>query len=332
MRLIYSISFFCLLGSTMVLGQSDGDTKMPQSGSKLIPIKTEQGSFNVWTKRVGSHDGIKVLLLHGGPGSTHEYWKVFENHFQDVPIEYYYYDQLGSFHSDKPTDPDLWQIDRFVDEVEQVRVALQLDKSNFYLMGHSWGGLLAMEYALAYPQHLKGLVISNMMASIPAYNQYAQDVLMPELDPDVLAELKSIEADNDYQNPRYMDLLTNHHYVNHVLRRPVEQWPTAVNQAFSHLNFEIYLLMQGPSELGASGRLENWDRSQDLKNIKVKTLVIGAQFDTMDPAHMKWMADEIPQARYLHCPEGSHMAMYDDEKTYFEGVTRFLIDVDENRF
>src|SRR4029077_5032883 len=109
-------------------------------------------------------------------------------------IEYYFYDQLGSFYSDQPDQPDLWEIPRFVDEVEQVRVALGLDASNFYLLGHSWGGILVIEYKFAFQQHLKGLIISNMMASIPEYNRYAANVLMPTMDPSVLAQIKELEA------------------------------------------------------------------------------------------------------------------------------------------
>src|SRR5262249_3947603 len=140
-------------------------------------------------------------------------------------IEYYYYDQLGSFFSDQPDDPDLVNLEHYVEEVEQVRKALKLDSGNFYLYGQSWGGCLGMEYALKYQQNLKGLIISNMMASIPKYNEYAQNVLMPQIDPNVLAEIKGYEAAEDYQNPRYMELLMAHHYVYHVLRMPPEAWP-----------------------------------------------------------------------------------------------------------
>ena len=115
-----------------------------------------------------------MLLLHGGPGATHEYFEAFDSYLPAAGIEYYYYDQLGSFYSDQPDEPDLWELPRFVDEVEQVRQALGLDRDNFFLLGHSWGGVLAIEYALQYQQHLKGLIISNMMASIPAYNEYAK--------------------------------------------------------------------------------------------------------------------------------------------------------------
>jgi proline iminopeptidase len=296
-------------------------------GVKMIPVSTPKGTFKVWTKRVGNNPTIKVLLLHGGPGMTHEYFEAFDSFFPGAGIEYYYYDQLGSYYSDQPNDSTLWELPRFVEEVEQVRQALGLTKDNFYLLGQSWGGILAMEYALKYQDNLKGLVISNMMASIPAYVEYAEKVLMPAMDQKVLAEVKALEAKKDYQNPRYMELLIPNHYVQHILRMPPEQWPNPVNRAFGHVNQAVYIPMQGPSELGASGKLAKWDRTKDLGQIKVPTLVIGAKYDTMDPKHMAWMATQLPKARYLECPEGSHLSLYDDQQTYFKGLIQFLKDV-----
>jgi proline iminopeptidase len=305
---------------------------MRSDGVKLIPIDTPKGKFRVWTRRVGDNPRIKLLLLHGGPGGTHEYFEAFDDYFPEAGIEYYYYDQLGSAYSDQPDDPDLWEIPRFVDEVEQVRKALELDHTNFFLLGHSWGGILAIEYALKYQEHLKGLIISNMMSSIPAYNEYANEVIMPALDQDALAEIKRLEAEKKYDDPRYMGLLLQHHYTRHVLRMPPEQWPDSVNRMFEHLNQSVYIPMQGPSELGASGKLVEWDRTRDLQNLAVPTLVIGARHDTMDPAHMEWMSREVKSGRYLFCPDGSHLSIYDDQKTYAEGIISFLSDVDAGRF
>ncbi len=301
-------------------------------GVKLIPIETPSGTFNVWTKRVGNNPTIKVLLLHGGPGATHEYFEAFDSFFPGAGIEYYYYDQLGSAFSDQPNDPDLWEIARFVEEVEQVRQALHLDSRNFYLLGHSWGGILAIEYGLKYQQYLKGMVISNMMASIPAYVEYAEKVLMPAMNQAALAEIKQLEAKEDYSNPRYMELLVPHYYVDHILRMPPDEWPDPVNRAFARINNDVYIPMQGPSEMGASGKLEKWDRTADLGQINVPTLTIGGQYDTMDPKHMEKMAALLAKGRYLYCPNGSHMAMYDDQETYFDGLIEFIRDVDEGRF
>ena len=293
-------------------------------GVKMIPITTPRGTFHVWTKRVGNNPKLKVLLLHGGPGATHEYFEAFDSYFPGAGIEYYYYDQLGSAYSDQPKDISLWTIDRYVDEVEQVRQALHLDKDNFCLLGQSWGGILAMEYALKYQQHLKCLVISNMVDSIPQYNEYANNVLMPAMDQKKLAVVKKLEAEHHTSDPRYMAILGPMHYEQHVLRMPQAQWPEPVTRSFGHINEQIYTLMQGPSELGASGRLLNWDRSKDLRRITVPTLVIGAQYDTMDPKYMASMAKKLPHGQFLLCPKGSHMAMYDDQQTYFDGLIGFL--------
>ncbi|WP_426065274.1 proline iminopeptidase-family hydrolase [Flavobacterium sp. DSP2-3-1] len=303
-------------------------------GIKMIPIKTPKGTFKVWTKRVGNNPKIKVLLLHGGPGLTHELYEAFDGYFPNESIEYIYYDQLGSYYSDQPNDNSLWTNERFVEEVEQVRIALGLDSSNFYLMGQSWGGILAMEYALKYQKNLKGLIISNMMASAPAYNKYAEEVLGPKLPKAVFDQIKTFEKNKDYTNPKYTELLFKYYYTEHILRMPVDQWPESINRTFKHINPNVYVYMQGPSEFGITGNasLKNWDVTARLKTISVPTLVIGAKYDTMDPKHMEWISKEVQNGRFLFCPNGSHLSQYDDPKTYFPGVIKFLKDVDNGEF
>ncbi|HVC03366.1 MAG TPA: proline iminopeptidase-family hydrolase [Candidatus Acidoferrales bacterium] len=297
-------------------------------GARMIPITTPKGDFHVWTKRVGNNPRAKLLLLHGGPAATHEYFEACDSFLPAAGIEYYYYDQLGSAYSDQPDEPELWQIDRFVEEVEQVRVALGLDAHNFFLLGHSWGGILGIEYALKYQRHLKGLVVSNMMSSIPAYNEYARTVLMPAMDQDILAKIKSLEASGDTETPEYMALLEGH-YQEHVLRLPAAEWPEPVNRSFARTNRSIYVPMQGPSELGASGTLVDWDRTESLEEIDVPTLVIAGTHDTMDPAFLEMMAGRFPKGRFLLCRNGGHMSMYDDQPTYFRGLIDFIVDVDQ---
>jgi proline iminopeptidase len=295
-------------------------------GARMIPVNTPAGAFRVWVKRVGNHPDLRVLLLHGGPGATHEYFEACDSYLPAAGIEYYYYDQLGSGFSDQPEEPSLWDLDRFVDEVEQVRQALGLDRDNFVLLGHSWGGILAIEYALHHQQHVRGLVISSMMSSVPAYNAYAEQVLMPGMDQAALAEIKAFEARGETGDPKYMELLNEEHYVHHVLRMPVADWPDPVQRAFAHINPAIYVSMQGPSELGISAEasLAHWERFDELAAIDVPTLVIGARHDTIDPAHMEAMAGRLPRGQYLFCADGSHMAMYDDQQVYFAGLIDFL--------
>lgn len=300
-------------------------------GVKLIPIQTEKGTFNVWTKRVGNNPKIKVLLLHGGPGATHEYFECFDSYFPNEGFEYYYYDQLGSAFSDNPNDTTLWNLPRFVEEVETVRKALGLDANNFYLLGHSWGGILAMEYALKYQQNLKGLIISNMVPSIPDYMQYANEVLGPQLPQAILKQIKAFEAAGKYTDPKYLKIIETYYYPEHVIRMPANQWPDPVKRAMSKINYPLYLRMQGPSEFGVVGDavLKTWDVKSLLHTIKVPTLSIGGEFDTMDPKAMEALSKAVPNGSYLFCPKAAHMAMYDNPSAYFTGLIKFIHNVDQ---
>ena len=319
-------------GSSTTVAQyfNYGDSGVQSAGVKMIPIKTAVGDFKVWTKRFGNNPRIKILLLHGGPAMTHEYMECFESFFPKEGFEFYEYDQLGSYYSDQPKDSSLWTIERFVEEVEQVRQAIGADSTNFYVLGNSWGGILAMEYALKYQQHLKGLLVANMMASAPEYGKYAADVLSKQMGPAVLAEIRAIEAKADFANPRYMELLIPHFYQQHLCR--LKEWPDGFNRTMKHANSEIYVMMQGPSEFGIAGRLAQWDIKNRLKEIKVPTLMIGAKHDTMDPKAMEEQSKLVQKGRYLYCPNGSHLAMWDDQQVFMNGVIQFIKEVGEGKF
>lgn len=303
-----------------------GDTAQVKTGGvQVIPITTPKGRFNVWTKRFGNNPRIKLLLLNGGPGATHEYFECMESFLPQEGIEFIYYDQLGCGNSDNPQDTSMWSLPRYVEEVEQVRQALKLDQDNFYLLGHSWGGILAAEYALKYQQHLKGLVISNMMMSCPAYDQYAEQVLAKQMKPEVLREIRQIEARKDFDSPRYMELLEANFYAEHVCRVPL---PEPAARALGKTNRSLYVTMQGPSEFGISGKLEHWDRVADLPKLTVPVLSIGGRYDTMDPEHMRMVAGKVQHGTALICPQGSHMSFYDDQPTYMAGLTKWILAVD----
>ena len=308
-----------------------GDTGVQSAGIKMIPITTPVGTFKVWTKRFGNNPHIKILLLHGGPAAGHEYMECFESFFPKEGFEFYEYDQLGASYSEQPEDSSLWTIDRYVDEVEQVRKAIGGDSTNFYVLGNSWGGILAMEYALKYQQNMKAMIVADMVASGPDYNKYAQEVLAKQMDPKVLQEIRDIEARKDFSNPRYGELLMPNFYKQHICR--LEEWPDPVVRAFTHLDNtkvskQIYVIMQGPSEFGLSGRLSNWDIKNRLKEIRIPTLMVGAKFDTMDPKAMEEQSKMVQNGTYLYCPNGSHLCMWDDQKIFMDGVIKFIKDVD----
>jgi proline iminopeptidase len=168
-----------------------------------------------------------------------------------------------------------------------------------------------------------------MMMSCPEYGRYAQDVLAKQMKPEVLAEIRQIEARKDFQNPRYMELLMPNFYAEHVLRLPLDQWPEPVNRSFAKMNQSLYVTMQGPSEFGIAGKLTTWDRTKDLPKLSVPVLSIGGKFDTMDPEHMRRIATQVQNGTALICPKGSHMSFYDDQQTYMTGLIKFIKGVDK---
>lgn len=293
--------------------QTKQQKELKTGGVRMIEV---DGKYRVWTKRVGSGK-IKMLLLHGGPGFTHEYFECFEDFLPQNGIEFYYYDQLGSHYSDQPNDDSLWTIERFREEVEQVRKGLGLE--NFYLYGQSWGGMLGIEYALKYRQHLKGLIISNMTASIASYVVYINE-LRKKFPPEVLAILEKYESKKDYEAPEYQETMLSQVYTKHICR--LQPWPEAVERSLRHFNTRVYNVMQGPNEFVITGNFKDWDRWKDLPQIKTRTLLLGGRYDTMNPEDIKRMGTLIPASQVSICENGSHLSMWDDQETYF----RYLID------
>jgi len=284
-------------------------------GSRTVRI---DGKYEVWVKQVGTGE-VPVLTLHGGPGFSHYYLECFEDFLPQAGIGFWYYDQLGCGFSEAPDDAALWSLERYLGEVEQVRRALALER--FVLYGHSWGGLLAMEYALRYPQQLCGLVISNMTGSVAEYVKHAER-LLAALPPAARATIEKHRAAHDFESSEYQQVLMEQIYRRHVCR--LDPWPEPVQRAFRTMNARIYNAMQGPDEFTITGNLKNWDIWSRLPGIKVRTLVIAARHDEMAPEQLARMAKLIPQARLALCGRGSHMCMYDDQQAYFQALLPFL--------
>lgn len=277
-----------------------------------------EGRYEVWVKQVGT-GSIPLLTLHGGPGFNHCYLECLEDFLPQAGVRFWHYDQLGCGFSDVPQDDALWTLPRYVGEVEQVRAALGLER--FILYGHSFGGMLAMEYALRYPRHLAGLVISNMTASVAEYVRHAEQ-LLAALPAPALAVIRRHRARGDYDAPEYQEVLMREVYARHVCR--LDPWPEPVQRAFRMMNAKIYNIMQGPDEFNITGNFRDWDIWARLPGIRTPTLLIGARHDEMDPAQIERMGRLIPGARVFICPAGSHMAMYDDQAAYFGALLEFL--------
>jgi len=317
-----AISSLPSAASASSASQTDGPSdELNPSGIRVAGIRmigVVDGKYKVWTKRMGSGP-VKVLLLHGGPGFTHDYLEAMESFLPQASIEMVYYDQLGCGNSDVPDDPSLWTLDRYLAEVEEVRQGLGLD--NFVLYGHSWGSILGIEYALRYPQHLRGLVISNMTAGTQAYLKHIAALRDQLLSPDERKRLDALEAAKDYDNPDYSRILQQL-YPQMMCR--IQPWPEPVTRAFRIYNKKIYNQMQGKSEFEVTGNLKGWERWDRLHEIAVKTLVLGSQHDEMAPEDMRKMASMMPNATCAICPNGSHLDMWDDQAVYFDHLLAFL--------
>ncbi len=295
-------------------GRADG---VRTGGARRIQIS---GGHEVWVKQVGSGE-IPVLTLHGGPGLPHYYLECFEDFVPPDRVRFWYYDQLGCGFSDRPDDASLWTVDRFRGEVEQVRAALGIDR--FVLYGQSWGGMLAIEYALAYPQHLTGLVVSNMTASIPSYVEHVTQ-LRNALPPGIGSAMKRFEDRGDYEAPEYQELLFGHLYAQYLCR--LDPWPEPAMRSLANLNLQVYNTMQGPSEFAVTGNIKDWDRWANLHRIETPTLLLVGRHDTMAVEDIERMGRLIPNSRVAICENGSHLSLYDDQAAYFGALVPFLLE------
>lgn len=322
-NLLYFLALALCTLSTIFEGKIYSESSMTHH---RIPTNKFEGAefvqldngFRVWTKRVG--DGpIKILTLHGGPGCTHECFECFEEFFPKEKYQIIFYDQLGSYHSDQPEDKSLWTVERFCEEVEQVRRALHLD--NFYLYGQSWGGLLAIEYALKYQHHLKGVIFSNITGSVESYVSYVNQ-LREKLPQEVQDRLRFYEEKEDFLNPEYEKLMFAEVYSRHVCR--LKTWPDSLLRTFAHLNTNVYHTIQGPNEFIVTGNFKDWNRWHDLKKITIPSLIICGRYDTMNPKDIEKMGELIPHSRIKICENGSHCTMFDDQEVYFQTLLHFF--------
>ncbi len=304
--------------SRLILAQG-AQSRVQTGGARTVRV---QGRWDVWVKRVGS-GSVPVLLLHGGPGFNHFYLECFEDFVGASGTTFWYYDQLGCGFSDRPADPALWTIPRYCAEVEEVRQTLGLER--FVLYGHSWGAMLALEYALQHPARVSGLVVSNMADSVEECERYAAS-LIEKLPFSIQEEIASYRKRGAFSDPKYQELLIREVYQRHFCR--LNPWPEPVRRTLRTVNQSIYETLSGPDEFDVTGTLKDWSISpEQLRSLRMPALLIGARYDEMPPARIESMAQMMPGARYALCEQGSHLAMYDDQQAYFQALTGFLRNV-----
>ncbi|WP_370674078.1 proline iminopeptidase-family hydrolase [Pleomorphomonas sp. PLEO] len=278
-------------------------------------VKVE--GYDVIAYEFGTGDEV-VFLANGGPGLPCDYLREAHSCLIDQGYRVIAFDQLGTGASDRPDDPALWTIGRYVEETEKVRRALGLGKVHF--LGHSWGGWLAIDYALTYPEALKTLILEDTVADMPHLITELER-LRAALGSETVAMMQAHEAAGTIDHPEYLAAITLLNY-RHVCR--LKEWPAPVNRSLSDWNMGPYSTMQGPNEFLYIGNLKDWNRVPDLHKITVPTLITCGEHDELTPACALRMKLNLPNAELRVFANASHMPFYENPGDYYPALLAFL--------
>jgi proline-specific peptidase len=292
-------------------------------------MKSPEGKINVelgyqiWYRRVGN-GGIPLLMLHGGPGAGHDYLETLEGLAIERPV--IFYDQLGCGKSDQPADESLWRIERFVAEVDIVRRALGLEQ--IHLLGQSWGGWLAIEYMLTHPAGVVSLILASTSASVPQFVAETKR-LKSELPAEIYETMQRFEAAGDYHHPEYEEA-TMEFYRRHVCR--LDDWPGPLLRSLDNLTANpVYETMNGPNEFMVIGNLKEWDRTDQLGEITVPTLITVGRYDELTPACAETLHQGISNSQMVVFEESAHLAHLEETEKYLQVVANFLAMVETEK-
>mgnify|MGYP002713049779 CR=1 FL=1 len=275
------------------------------------------GGHKIACYLAGTGDDV-VLCLNGGPGLPSDYMREPHLRLVEQGFRVVAFDQLGTGQSDKPTDKSLWRIERYVDEVEAVRSALGLGK--VHLIGHSWGGWLALEYAAHHADKLASLVLEDTCADMP-HLVSELNRLRAALGPETEAMMRRHEAEQNWTHPEYQAAITVLNY-RHVCR--LADWPEPVQRSLAGSNRDIYFTMQGPNEFLYVGNLKDWNRLDALAGLSVPVLILAGQHDEITPACAMRMRQAAPHAELKIFPNSAHMPFYEEPEPFFATLSAFL--------
>jgi proline-specific peptidase len=291
-------------------------------------VKQDEGYIDVeggrvWYRSVGpgTGGGTPLLCLHGGPGFTHYYLEPLEALADRRQV--IFYDQLGCGRSDRPGDLSLWTVDRFVEELAQVRAALGLDR--LHLFGSSWGGMLAMQYTLDRRPALDSLILCGSPASMIRWVQDCDELLAAEPE-EVRRVIREHEAAGFTACPEYQAAILGF-YRRHVCR--LSPWPAGFERSFAEAGYDVYNTMNGPSEFTVSGTLKNWDIMDRLSEITVPALLVGGRYDECTPGHMAEMHRRIAGSQLATIEDASHLCFAEQPEVFNRLVNKFLDERDQ---
>ena len=289
-----------------------------------IPIKTPVGIFNAWAATYGNPSDPRILIVQGGPGTTHDYLISTGEDLSKRGFSVSFFGPIGTDYSEKAPSYEFCSMDWFVDELDQIVNYIKAETGELFLLGHSWGGYLCIEYLLRHQSKIKSVVASNAVSSIIEYNQYCKDFIVPSYPEDKWAQFDKLDKDGDFSNPLYTQLLWDIHFPKHVYRHPVSEWPDDVMRTFTTPNIEIYGPACGPSPISIRGWLSNWNASSKLSDLYIPSLFISSSYDTNSPMHIEWMSNQVANGSYLNCPNSGHFCHLDDKHLWNDAVSAFF--------
>jgi proline-specific peptidase len=278
------------------------------------------GAHRIWYCSVGS-GGIPLLVLHGGPGYPHDYLITLEG-LAGERRRVVFYDQLDCGRSDRPGKPELWHIAYFVEEIVGVRMALGLD--HIHLLGQSWGGMLAIEYALGQPVGLSSLILASTSASMPFWNAEAQR-LRATLPAEVQEVLRRHEDAGTTDSPAYQEAVIE---FNRRYDCRIYPWPDPYKRAVELAGHDVYRTMNGPSDFHITGSLRDWDRTSRLGEIRLPTLITCGRFDEATPAMAEALHQGIAGSEVTVFEHSAHQAHLEETDLYLSTVAAFLAQVE----
>jgi proline iminopeptidase len=289
----------------------------PDSSSLRDGFSSIHGRRLYW--KIAGESGARgtVVVLHGGPGATHDYLAPFT----DLTREGYrvvFYDQVGCGRSEHAPSPSEYTVDRDVEDLEALRIALGIDR--MHLVGSSYGGMLAIAYALAHPGPLTTLTSVSGLADVPLASREMQR-LKRELPPPVVATLEKHEATGEFQHPEYLEAV-DVFYRRHVCRLPM--WPPELTYTLEHMSGPKYATMNGPNEFTITGTIRDYDATPRLGEIRVPTLVTVGRYDEVTPAVAESIHRGIVGSERVLFERSSHVAFWEERTEYLRVLTDFL--------
>ena len=287
----------------------------PREPDEILRVAVD--GFEVVTYSYGSGENI-LFLLNGGPGLPCDYLRDPHIFLAGEGYHVVAFDQLGCGNSDRPDDSSLWNIARYVEEVETVRKALNLEK--VHLLGQSWGGWLSIEYALTYPDAIQSLVLANTCGDLPHLTTELNR-MRDALGSETVAMMLHHESMGTIDHPEYQAAITILNY-RHVCR--LKEWPSSLLASVNDWNMGPYGTMQGPNEFLYIGNLKNWNRIPDMPKLKMPTLIITGTHDEIGPACALRMHNALQNSKVIVFPNSSHVPFYEEPDDYFSALRNFL--------